>query len=251
MMSLKPLETRWLITVQRPALWLAGLAMIVLLVLAGFWASFEYGRSVAGYDAESFEARMAELEHELELANAEIAETAQRAAMLERNSKIDDDAGKQLKASLGQAQAEVLKLKKELAFYKSIVSPEQTRRAVAIQTVQLEADGAGGYRYRIMVSQRGRNDRFVRGVLKVGIKGSRDGVETVIPLENVSKQAKKTLKFGFKYFQNFEGKLKLPADFQPESMRVQVKPKSRKIDEVDETFAWSDLTAGGKQHVGQ
>ena len=250
-MSPKPLETRLLVTVHRPGLWMAAFAAIVLLVLAGFWMSYEYGRSVAGYDAGLFEQERAALQQELDQANAKIAEMQHQAAMLERNSKIDVDASKQLKTSLDEAQSEVLKLKKELAFYKSIVTPEQTKRAVAIQTIQLDADGEGGYNYRIMVSQRGRNDRFVRGILQVGIKGSQDGVETVIPLKNVSKQAKKKLKFGFKYFQNFEGKLKLPANFQPESMRVQVKPSSKKIDAVDESFAWSDLTAGGKQNVGQ
>jgi len=250
-MSPKPLETRLLVTVHRPGLWLATLGLIVLLLLAGFWMSYEYGRSVAGYDASQAAEESARLQHELERANAQIAEMQHQAAMLERNSKIDDDASKQLKASLSAAQSQVLELKKELAFYKSIVTPEQSKRAVAIQTIQLDADGEGGYNYRIMVSQRGRNDRFVRGVLQVAIKGSQDGAETVIPLKNVSKQAKKTLKFGFKYFQNFEGKLKLPANFQPESMRVQVKPSTRKIDAVDETFAWTDLTAGGKQNVGQ
>ncbi len=250
-MTPKPLETRLLLTIQRPGLWLGSLGLIVVLVLAGFWFSYEYGRSVAGYDASVAGQQMGQLQQQLQQATAKIAEMQHQAAMLERNSKIDGDASRELKISLDKAQSEVMELKKELAFYKSIVTPEQTKRAVAIQTIQLQADGEGGYRYRIMVSQRGRNDRFVRGVLKVGIKGSRDGAETVIPLQNVSKQAKKSLKFGFKYFQNFEGTLKLPADFVPESMRVQVKPRSKKIDAVDETFAWTDLTAGGKQNVGQ
>jgi hypothetical protein len=250
-MTPRPLETRLLVTVQRPGMWLAALAVIVLLVLTSVWMSYEYGRSVAGYDATQFEQQMSEIQMQLELANAEIAESQHQAAMLERNSKIDGDASVELKASLNEAQSQVLELKKELAFYKSIVTPEQTKRAVAIQTIQLEADGEGGYKYRIMVSQRGRNDRFVRGTLNVSLKGSQDGVAKVIALKNVSKQAKKTLKFGFKYFQNFEGRLKLPATFQPENMRVQVKPSSKRIDVVDETFAWTDLTAGGKQNVGQ
>jgi hypothetical protein len=61
----------------------------------------------------------------------------------------------------------------------------------------------------------------------------------------------KPITFGFKYFQNFEGKMALPATFRPEFMRVQVKPRSSSIGLVDEKFAWADLTAGGEQHVGQ
>lgn len=250
-MTPRPLETRLLLTIQRPRLWLVALAGIGLLILLLIWLSYEYGRSVAGFDADEYGLQMAALQEQLDTTNADLAESQHQNAMLERNSKVDGDATVELKTSLGDAQAEVLELKKELAFYKSIVTPEQTKRAVAIQTIQLEADGEGGYKYRIMVSQKGRNDRFVRGTLDVSLKGSQDGVATVIALKNVSKEAKKTLKFGFKYFQNFEGRLKLPATFLPETMRVQVKPKSRQIDAVDEQFAWTDLTAGGNQDVGQ
>ena len=69
--------------------------------------------------------------------------------MLERNNTIDGDASEQLKASLTQAQSEVLELKKELTFYKSIVTPEQTKRSVAIQTIQLKVNEQGGYQYII------------------------------------------------------------------------------------------------------
>jgi len=40
--------------------------------------------------------------------------------------------------------------------------------------------------------------------------------------------------------------LTLPETFQPEFMRVKVKAKTRKIDPIDEQFAWADLTAAGE-----
>lgn len=246
-MSPKPLETRMLITIQRPERWIIGFGFLLFLVLTGMWLSYEYGRQGAGLDVDSYEKRIAELGDQLELAQSEIAESEMRSAMLERNSQITGDASADLKQTLENVQFEALELKKELSFYKSIVSPEQTKRAVAIQTIQLDEDGAGGYKYRIMVSQRGRNDRFVRGTLNVSLTGSQDGDATTIPLGNVSKEANKPFKMGFKYFQNFEGTMKLPATFKPENMRVQVRPSIKSIDRVDETFAWTDLTAGGNE----
>lgn len=250
-MTPKPLETRFLLTVQRPGMWLLSFIIIVLLVLAVVWLSYEYGRRVAGFDASQVEQQIQGLQQQLEQAQADLAASQHQAAILERNSQIDGDATSELQATLTLTQNEVLELKKELTFYKSIVSPEDTKRAVAIQTIQMDADGEGGYNYRIMLSQRGRNDRFVRGKLIVSFKGSQDGEATVIPLKNVSKQVTAPLKLGFKYFQNFEGKLQLPVTFRPELMRVQVKPSSKQLDPVDEQFAWTDLTAGGKQNVGQ
>ena len=165
--------------------------------------------------------------------------------MIERNSRFDGDASAQLKETLAQAQSEALELKKELSFYKSIVAPEQGSRSLAIQTVQLKKGDDGGFHYKIMVSQRGRNDQLARGTIDVTIEGVEMGKPVTFKLAEVSKDAKKPMKFGFKYFQNFEGVMSLPEGFQPDFIRVKVKPKTSKIKALDEQFAWSDLTAGG------
>lgn len=164
--------------------------------------------------------------------------------MLERNSKIEDDTTGQLKKSLSEAQNEALELKKELAFYKSIVAPEQGKPSIVVQTIQLKKDLVGDYDYKIMISQQGRNDRFARGTLEVSIEGNNQGVNQVLALNDVSADVKNPMKFGMKYFQNFTGKLTLPQGFAAESMRVKVKPSSKTLEAVDEIFPWDDLTAG-------
>lgn len=250
-MSHQPLQTRMLITIKRPERWLLAMVLIVLLVMAGFWSAYEYGLKKAGYDRSEAISTMDELQQQLEDARAQISESQRQTAMLERNNKIDGDTSSQIKESLAKAQAEVLELKKELTFYKSIVTPEDTKRSVAIQTIQLKKNELGGFDYQIMVSQRGRNDRFIRGNLDVTVNGDKLGKHTSLKLSSISSEAKRQKTFGFKYFQKFEGTLKLPESFVPESVRVQVKPSSSGIDPIDEQFAWADLTAGGAQNVGQ
>lgn len=242
---MKPLLTHTIITVQRPYLWLLSLLGILCLVALSLWFSFEYGRSIAGFDSASADDYIGQLQAQLEEAQAEIVETTRQATMLKRNSRIDDDASAQLKGTLAQAQNEVLELKKELSFYKSIVAPEQGNRSIAIQTIQLKQNETGGYDYKIMVSQRGRNDRFARGTIDVSIEGMKKGQPLTLKLADVSNETKKPMKFGFKYFQNFEGVITFPEAFLPDVVRIKVKPSSAKIKAIDEQFAWSDLTAGG------
>ena len=244
-MKIKPLQTHTIITIQRPLLWFFSLVLIISIVLISLWISFEYGRNIAGFDSASADVYIEQLEAQLEESEAEIIESNRRATMLVRNSRIDVDASTQLKETLAQAQDEVLELKKELSFYKSIVAPEQGGRSIAIQTIQLKKNEAGGYQYKVMVSQRGRNNQFARGTISLSIKGTNKGKAATLSLVDVSKDVKKPMKFGFKYFQNFEGVMNLPAAFQPEYLRVEVKPSTGKIKAVDEQFAWSDLTAGG------
>jgi len=242
---MKPLLTHTIITIQRPYLWLLSLLLMLSVVVLSLWLSFEYGRNVAGYDSASSDAYIDQLQAQLDEAQAEIVESNRQATMLKRNSRIDGDASSQLKGTLSKAQSEVLELKKELSFYKSIVAPEQGSRSIAIQTIQLKQNESGGYDYKIMVSQRGRNDRFARGIIDVSIEGVKKGQPVTLKLADVSNETKKPMKFGFKYFQNFEGVITLPEAFLPDTVRIKVKPSTGKIKAIDEQFAWSDLTAGG------
>ena len=244
-MNIKPIRTRKIITIQRPALWLLSFVVFICIILVLLWGSFEYGRSIAGYNSIDSEAYIDQLQAQLEESQAEIVENKRQATMLERNSQIDDDASLQLKETLAQTQSDVLKLKKELSFYKSIVAPEQGSRSLAIQTFQLKLNAVGGYDYKIMVSQRGRNDQFTRGTIDVSIEGVSNGQPLTLKLVEVSNDTKMPMKFGFKYFQNFEGVMILPEAFQPDFVRVKVKPSKGKIKAIDEQFSWSDLTAGG------
>jgi hypothetical protein len=242
---MKPMPTRKIITIQRPALWLLSFVVFICIILVSLLGAFEYGRYNAGFNSVDSAAYIEQLQAQLEESQAEIVENKRQATMLERNSLIDVDASSQLKETLAQAQNEALKLKKELSFYKSIVAPEQGNRSLAIQTIQLKMNTVGGYDYKIMVSQRGRNDQFARGTVDVSIEGVSEGQPVTLKLAEVSNDTKEPMKFGFKYFQNFEGAMILPEAFQPDLVRVQVKPSKGKIKAIDEQFAWSDLTAGG------
>ena len=168
-MKIKPLQTHKVITVQRPLLWMLSFVVLFCIILISLWISFEYGRNIAGYNSADADAYIEQLQSQLEQSQDEIIASNRRATMLERNSRIDEDASVQLKETLAQVQDEALKLKKELSFYKSIVAPEQGARSIVIQTVQLKKNDTGDYHYRVMVSQRGRNDKFARGTIDIKV----------------------------------------------------------------------------------
>ncbi|MGB5397106.1 MAG: DUF6776 family protein [Gammaproteobacteria bacterium] len=244
-MTHSALPTRILVTIQRPGLWLLSLAVFVALMALLIWSAYLYGQRVAGYERGEAVSVIGNLEKQLKEIQALYAESQHQTAMIERTSQIDDDASKQLKQALNEAQQESLTLKKELAFYKSIVSPEQDKRSLAIQTIQLKQEDGGDYRYKVMVSQRGRNDKLARGTIDIKLEGVDAGQARTLALSEVSPNVKKVTKFGFKYFQNFEGTLSLPTTFTPENLRVVVTPSNNAIDKLDEQYSWVDLTSGG------
>lgn len=249
-MSLKPIQSRRLITIQRPALWIMSIAAIFLLVLVSLGLAFDLGRRIAGYDSSEAMAYIDQLQRQIDELKSQSDENHRRAAMLERSSRIEDDTSDQLKKTLDEVQAEAVELKKELSFYKSIVSPEDGKQSIVIQTIQLKKDELDGYDYKIMVTQRGRNDSFARGTADVTVKGLLQGKNKELKLSAMSEDAKKPIKFGFRYFQNLTGKLKLPEGFVADYLRVRLTPKTAKLDAVDEQFPWDDLLAGDN-YVGQ
>ena len=96
-MKIKPLHTHRIIAIQRPMLWLLSFVVLLCMMLISLWVSFEYGRYIAGYDSAGSEAYIEQLQSQLEESQAEIIESNRQATMLERNSRIDDDASVQLK----------------------------------------------------------------------------------------------------------------------------------------------------------
>ena len=252
MMGAKALKVRKIISIQRPGLWFLSALGLLLLIAISFWSAYEYGRYVAGYDRAEASTTIDDLYQQIQEIRQEKADIQQQNAMLERNSRIDGDAGKHLEVNFSEIQTEVSELKKELEFYKSIVSPGQSNKSeVVIQAIQLQELENRQYRYKVTVSQKGRNDNFVKGFLKMTIGGHNEGEAVTLDMSEVTEGSQKLYKFGFKYFQNFEGTISLPEKFYPEYMQVLVKPKLRAIAAIDKKFTWSDLTAGEINYVGQ
>ena len=64
-MSIKPIHTYTIITVQRPVLWLLSFILAIFIILILLWTTFEYGRNIAGYDSADADAYIEQLQAKL------------------------------------------------------------------------------------------------------------------------------------------------------------------------------------------
>ncbi|MFO7603695.1 MAG: DUF6776 family protein [Gammaproteobacteria bacterium] len=216
------------------------LALLVsLALLMAAWSLFEYGRYSAGFDSrEAAELRSVWVETRDSL-EATIDQLRAEKAILERASQIERGAYSELDETLRQLQAEILELKGELAFYRGIVSPRDAARGLHLQNVELEPNGQPeGYRYKIILTQVLKNDRVVYGRVNVAVEGTVDGVPVSLNLSRLTENSVKELNYRFKYFQSLEGDIRLPAEFQPRRVRVEVLPGGRQEDEIVKTINW-------------
>jgi cell division protein FtsB len=249
-----PVHNRLLISVQRPHLWMLSAAVIIGCVILLVWFAYEYGRYVGGFDQSDSEQEIASLQQRIEELTANSEDLQRRNAKLIRDQGIDRDAGSQVQKELARAQSQILGMREELTFYRNIVKPNKAKRTVVIKKVQLVPEAENQFRYKLVLIQDGRHDAPVRGNVELSFEGSQSDGQIVrldLPTVSVQKESK-SQRFGFKYFQNFEGSIRFPADFTPMSMFIRVLPSSSNVPRINESFVWDDLIAGGEQpNVGQ
>ena len=253
-MKQSPIQSRFLISIQRPELWIATAASILLAIVVIVWLAFEMGLQQAGFHQSESDTEIESLEQRISELLAEKNELLRENSKLTLGSSIDKDANDEVKENLADAQAKITEMKEELLFYRNIVAPTKSKRSVVIKKVQLTPDGENQYKYKVVLIQEGRHDVAVRGDVEFSLEGQgSDGQVKRLDLPTIAtKEMSKRQRFGFKYFQNFEGGIRIPGGFVPLSWYVRVLPKSSKVPKLDESFSWDAIVDGGDQgHVGQ
>lgn len=225
------------------------LVALVVAIIAGGFLIYDYGRSRADFDFASLENEREVMHEQLEKLTNDIDSLQQKLAASKRGSEIKQQAYSEVDNSLRDLQAEILELKEEVAFYRSIVAPRESSRGLRIQRFKITpAAQDRTYRYKLVLTQVIKNSRITRGNIQMLIEGVQDGKQRSIKLSDASIGKEKKLSFKFKYFQSFEGDLIIPKGFVPS--RVNIKVTSNRVT-LDKTFGWTDtgLSSSGSLTV--
>lgn len=207
--------------------------LVVVLIGLGFLV-YDYGHSRADYDYDSVREQNTVLHQKVSDLVSEIEKTRDDLVTSRSGNKVDKLAYKEVDSSLRDLQAEILELKEEVAFYRSIVAPRESARGLRIQRFNVTPSGKG-FRYKLVLTQVIKNSRVTRGKVEMQVEGIRKGKLVKINLTSLSAKGQKQLDFRFKYFQNFEGSLIIPKDFTPS--RVHIKVASSSVT-LNKTFPW-------------
>jgi len=213
-----------------------GAALGALLVLYGI---YEWGRFQGGYSKFAEIQRRRELTSKvetLEEANAKLR-TEIAAAQLARD--IDRKAYADVEGTLADLQAQVLKHREELTFYRGIVSPEDGIGGLRIQRFQVLTGAADNhFRLRVVLVQSMRQESVVSGAMSIQIEGVRDNKPAALMLADAGGETRADgqVPFQFRYFQNLEQNIELPEGFEPKAVNVEV--RSSRIAPVRESFPW-------------
>jgi hypothetical protein len=219
---------------QGPWPWL----LLTLLLLAALAGSFFTGVFLAGEQARAIEDRVQVLEEERDGLNERIAVLKQAKIGLERALEIDREANHKAQENLKSAQDERLALEKEVSFLKRLIR-EGGGGILRVQDFKLERSGEpDAFAYSFTVTQLIQDFGESSGKVQIAVAGKRDGKDATLPLSKLSGSSPTSHKMRFQHFQSFEGQIKVPADFEAENLVVEIKPSTKKLVPVTETFAW-------------
>ena len=214
---------------------------VVLITLAS-WMLLDYGHWHYLYDRirigsawRGLLAESSEQSQNLEEANKHLRE---RLAILERSSQIDKQATAEVRQHLQDMQDQLFQMKEELEFYRGIVASSKTNIGLRVQGLRISALAQPDrFHFKVVLTNVDKGDKVSTGRLSVQIVGKQDAVARTFDLTGLL-DGGGTLKYSFSHFHRVEGDLKLPQDFEPESVKVSIIPDGTNRVADSKSYAW-------------
>lgn len=159
---------------------------------------------------------------------------------LEQSASVDKQALNSVQATIVSLREQISQLEEDVLFYKQIVSPGNEETGLVIGQLDLvRRDEAGAIRYKLELKQQGSNDNVIVGHVNMNVLGLQEGQEVSIPLRSLSDSiADLDIKLQFRYFQNIEGELSLPAGFEPQKVQILAIAEGANAKTVQKSFGW-------------
>ena len=210
---------------------------IVLLLLPLLSAGFTY--YYFGNDERELKRTISDLEREIEGLTNELEQAEQLYANARVESEVDKYAIEDLRQEIVGWSDKHSQQDEKLQFYQSLMDPDPTSRGLYIESLEINATAEEDfYNFSILLAQRSSNHRRLTGSVSIELLSEKnsDGIQT-ISLRELT-EGEDRLLFGFKFFQQLDGSVKLPKDFIPGQIKLVVQIKGSSPRRIEEYLDW-------------
>jgi hypothetical protein len=208
--------------------------------LLSLYASFEWGRSNAGFDGRAARMERSTLQDRIGDLEKEIRHQRLKLAAFETDKVGQTRERTELARNIGELQAEVGRLTQDLAFYRGVVGERGPGEVVKIQQFRvLRADAANEYLLRLVLGRPLRGEDAITGKVRLTFEGATAATPVNLDLAAVADVPGGELTFSYRYVETLEQRVRLPAGFAPARTTVEVTPARKGVNPVRETFLWT------------
>ena len=221
---------------------IAAAAVIVLALGFGSWGLWRVFAPGTG----DVRTRLAGSERQGRGQLAEIEQLQQRVATLTRSDQISRDANRDLQGTLAERDEEIAGLRADVAFYERLVGATAQRRGLSVQALKIlpqsmPPQGESAWHFTGTLTQTLNRGAISAGRLTLLIEGTRDGRLMKLTWDDLRQLPTAAgVPFSFKYFEQVEGDVFLPAGLTPVRVTVRLVPRSGAA--VEQSFTWAEAT---------
>lgn len=173
---------------------------------------------------------------------ARIGALEQQVSTLSRSDQVSRDANRDLQGTLAERDEEIAGLRADIAFYERFVGSTAQRHGLAVHELQLQSQEGPAWHFTATLTQNLNRGAVNSGRLTLAVEGTRNGKLQKLDWAQLRQQADAPgLDYSFKYFQQLQGDLLLPAGVQP--IRVIARLQPARGPAVEQSFTWADAVA--------
>ncbi|MDX1757609.1 MAG: DUF6776 family protein [Marinobacter sp.] len=239
----KPAE-EYVVVRHRPGRRLRRTSILLLFSVVCAVVGYAVGMAQGGFRFSTMLQTRESLQAELESVRQDYLATQQNLINLERGRSIDEQALAQARRTIAKLETDIAELKADLTFYRNIMAPSEVSDGLQVDRLRLRPGRLDGrYGFKLVLTQVGDNNSYISGVVAVNVIGRRRGEKEVIALRDLSDDIEDLgVKFRFRFFQDIEGHLRVPDDFEPLEVQVVAQAQGSKSSQAERTFEWAQLT---------
>ena len=82
------------------------------------------------------------------------------------------------------------------------------------------------------------NHEFVRGRVEVSVSGMIGRTKEIFALNELDEDKAHPVSFRFRYFQNINGEMVIPKEFEPQKVLIVAQTSGRKSQRLERSFTW-------------
>jgi cell division protein FtsB len=237
-------QHRMIVVAHRP-LYRAGVFLFVILsVVTMSYLAYDYGMRGGLALKTELSAAKAQLEKQLGESEKLVISMRQEIAGLKLGGQVDSRANEEVRQSVESLQDQVAQLNEEIRFYKGVMVPNAKDKGLRIERMAMEDTSEPDiFRYSLLLTQVVDKHDFVQGGVQITLLGREGGEETELLLSDLVNEDQKAIGFRFRYFQNIDGELVVPAGFEPREVLVIAQSSGRNAQRLERKFNW-ELNGG-------
>jgi cell division protein FtsB len=214
---------------------------LVVVMLAGLYAAFEFGRYYAGYSVIAVMRERARLNSSITQLQASNQSLQARIIELETSNAGHAREDQVVARTIGDLQAQVARQTEELAFYRAVVAEGAPAIGVRVGTVRLAATKPPGhFLVNVSLVRAGKTDGMATGTVSLTIDGQdAGGKAATLDSKALAAGDDADVTYDFRYFQDLEQTVTLPPGFRPEHLTVEVNSSRKDVAPLTQTLPWS------------